>query len=106
MKKIVVIPTYNEKENLEAIVSAVLDVDVENHVLVVDDSSPDGTGEIADAMAAGQERVHVLHRPGKQGIGPAYRDGFRRALELVAELIVQMGADFSQPPESETPGIA
>jgi dolichol-phosphate mannosyltransferase len=97
MKKIVVIPTYNEKENVEAIARAVLDVDPDTEVLIVDDNSPDGTGKIADWLAAQNLRVHVLHRPGKQGIGPAYKDGFRRALELDADLIVQMDADFSHP---------
>jgi len=97
MKKIVVIPTYNEKENLERIVAAVLDVDPENEVLVADDNSPDGTGAIADRLAGADARVHVVHRPGKEGIGPAYRDGFRKALELGADLIVQMDADFSHP---------
>lgn len=97
MKKVIVIPTYNEKENLEAIVEAVLGVDVENEVLVVDDNSPDGTGSLADRLAAVQPRAHVLHRPGKQGIGPAYKDGFRRALELDADFVVQMDADFSHP---------
>ncbi len=100
MKKIVVIPTYNEKDNLEPIVRAVLAVDAATEVLVVDDNSPDGTGAIADRLAADESRVHVLHRPGKQGIGPAYRDGFRRALELGADRIVQMDADFSHPPAS------
>mgnify|MGYP005847264761 CR=1 FL=1 len=99
-KKIVVIPTYDEKENLEAIVAAVLGVDAEVEVLVVDDDSPDGTGRIAEELARAEPRVHVLHRPGKQGIGPAYRDGFRRALELGADRIVQMDADFSHPPDS------
>src|SRR5512139_2943425 len=97
MKKIVVIPTYNEKENVEAITRAVLDVDPETEVLIVDDNSPDGTGRIADWLAAQNLRVHVLHRPGKQGIGPAYKDGFRRALDLGADLVVQMEADFSHP---------
>ncbi len=97
MKKIVVIPTYNEKENLEKIVAAVLAVDAENEVLVADDNSPDGTGEIADALAKKDARVHVLHRATKAGIGPAYRDGFREALRLGADLIVQMDADFSHP---------
>jgi dolichol-phosphate mannosyltransferase len=97
MKKIVVIPTYNEKENVEAITRAVLDVDPDTEVLIVDDNSPDGTGKIADWLAGQNLRVHVLHRPGKQGIGPAYKDGFRRALELDADLIVQMDADFSHP---------
>ena len=100
MRKIVVIPTYNELENLEKIVTAVLDVDAENEVLIVDDSSPDGTGKTADALAAKQPRLHVLHRPGKQGIGPAYKDGFAKALELGADLVVQMDADFSHPVEA------
>ena len=100
MKKIVVIPTYNEKENIEKITSAVLAEDREIEVLVVDDNSPDGTGAIADAMAAADPRVHVLHRAGKEGLGPAYCAGFRRALELGADLIVQMDADFSHPPDS------
>ncbi len=100
MRKIVVIPTYNEKENLEKIVGAVLDVDREVEVLVVDDNSPDGTGAIADTLAAADPRVHVLHRAGKEGLGPAYRAGFRRALELGADLVVQMDADFSHPPDA------
>ncbi len=100
MKKIVVIPTYNEKENLERIVDAVLGVDAENEVLVVDDASPDGTGDIADRLVAQSARVHVLHRAGKAGIGPAYRDGFRHALGLGADLVVQMDADFSHPVEA------
>jgi dolichol-phosphate mannosyltransferase len=97
MKKIVVIPTYNEKENVEGIARDVLDVDPENEVLIVDDNSPDGTGRLADALAGAEPRVHVLHRAGKEGIGPAYKEGFRRALELGADLVVQMDADFSHP---------
>ncbi|MFP6626754.1 MAG: polyprenol monophosphomannose synthase [Deltaproteobacteria bacterium] len=97
MKKIVVVPTYNEKENIESLIEAVLGVDVDNQLLVVDDNSPDGTGEIVDGLAASNPRVHVLHREAKQGIGPAYRDGFQRALELGADLVVQMDADFSHP---------
>jgi dolichol-phosphate mannosyltransferase len=99
MKKVVVIPTYNEKENIAQITRAVLAVDPENEVLVADDASPDGTGAIVDALAAAEPRVHVLHRPDKQGIGPAYKDGFARALELGADLVVQMDADFSHSPE-------
>jgi dolichol-phosphate mannosyltransferase len=101
MRKIVVIPTYNEKENVEAIVRAVLAQAPDIEVLIADDASPDGTGEIADRLVASEGgRVHVLHRPGKQGIGPAYRDGFRRALELGADAIVQMDADFSHPADA------
>jgi dolichol-phosphate mannosyltransferase len=97
MKKIVVIPTYNEIENVEAIVRAVLGVDSEVEVLVVDDNSPDGTGTRADKIAIKEPRVHVLHRAGKEGIGPAYKDGFRYALDLGADVVVQMDADFSHP---------
>jgi dolichol-phosphate mannosyltransferase len=99
MKKVIVVPTYNEKENVREIVRAILDVDVENEVLVVDDNSPDGTGAIADELGAADARVHVLHRAGKEGIGPAYKAGFVRAIELGADLVVQMDADFSHPPQ-------
>src|SRR5687768_8362179 len=95
----VVLPTYNEAENLERIVTAVLAAAPEvGGVLVVDDASPDGTGEIADRMAAADPRVAVLHRPGKAGLGPAYVAGFRRVLDEGAELVVQMDADFSHDP--------
>jgi dolichol-phosphate mannosyltransferase len=98
-KKIAVIPTYNERENLEAIVKAVLAADPNTEVLIVDDNSPDGTGQIADELSGSSSRIHVLHRGAKEGIGPAYKDGFRRALELGADLVVQMDADFSHSPE-------
>jgi dolichol-phosphate mannosyltransferase len=96
---VIVIPTYNEAENLPLIVPEVLAQDERLAVLVVDDASPDGTGKIADDLAARlPERVHVLHRDGKRGLGPAYRDGLRHALDLGADAIVQMDADFSHPP--------
>ncbi len=95
----VVVPTYNERENLRPLVEAVLAHGPPYRVLVVDDASPDGTGDLADALAARHgDRVRVLHRPAKQGIGPAYAAGFRRALELDADLIVQMDADHSHDP--------
>jgi dolichol-phosphate mannosyltransferase len=97
---IVVIPTYNERENLPLLVPQVLARDPRIEVLVVDDSSPDGTGKVADELAAADPRVHVLHRPQKQGLGPAYRAGLRRALDLGADVVVQMDADFSHPPET------
>jgi dolichol-phosphate mannosyltransferase len=78
----------------------VLEQDPRLEVLVVDDASPDGTGKLADELAAASPRVHVLHRSAKQGLGPAYRAGFRRALELGADAVVQMDADFSHPPEA------
>lgn len=100
MKKIVVVPTYNECENIERLTRAVLATDAETEVLVVDDGSPDGTGAIVETLAAAEPRVHILHRVAKNGIGPAYKAGFTRALELGADLIVQMDADFSHPPQT------
>ncbi len=98
---VIVIPTYNEAENLPLIVPEVLAQDERLAVLVVDDESPDGTGKIADDLAERlPERVHVLHRDGKRGLGPAYRDGLRRALDLGADAVVQMDADFSHPPDA------
>ncbi len=97
---VVVIPTYNEAENLPLLVPRVLEQHPELEVLVVDDDSPDGTGKLADELAGTEPRVQVLHRRAKQGLGAAYRAGLARALELGAELVVQMDADFSHPPES------
>ena len=95
----VVVPTYNEAENLPVIVPQVLEQDPRIDVLVVDDNSPDGTGQLADQMAAADPRVHVLHRPGKGGLGKAYLAGFRWALERDYELIFEMDADFSHDPK-------
>jgi dolichol-phosphate mannosyltransferase len=97
---IVVIPTYNECENLPLIVPRVLEQDPRLEVLVVDDDSPDGTGKLADELAEKEPRVHVLHRARKEGLGPADRAGIQRALELGADFVVQMDADFSHPPET------
>ena len=97
---LVVIPTYNEAENLPLLVPQVLAQDPRIEILVVDDNSPDGTGKVADDLVESTGRVHVLHRPAKQGLGAAYRAGLTRALELGAELIIQMDADFSHPPET------
>ena len=95
----VVLPTYNERENVERIASAILASLPEASLLIVDDSSPDGTGELADTIAAHEPRVSVLHRPAKQGLGVAYRDGFRWVLERPdARAVVQMDADFSHDP--------
>jgi dolichol-phosphate mannosyltransferase len=94
-----VIPTYNEAANLEPIVAETLEqLPAARRLLVVDDSSPDGTGRIADRLAEGREDVAVLHRPAKQGLGPAYVAGFREALAGGAELIAHMDADFSHDP--------
>ena len=95
----VVLPTYNERDNLEPIASAILAALPEASLLVVDDSSPDGTGQLADTIAAREPRVSVLHRPGKQGLGIAYRAGFRWVLERPeTRAVVQMDADFSHDP--------
>jgi dolichol-phosphate mannosyltransferase len=97
---IAVVPTYNEAENLPLLVPQVLDQDPRIEVLVVDDASPDGTGKLADELASEHTRVHVLHRSEKRGLGPAYREGLLRALDLGADFVVQMDADFSHPPEA------
>nr|WP_275943134.1 polyprenol monophosphomannose synthase [Pseudenhygromyxa sp. WMMC2535] len=93
-------PTYNERENLEAILDAISAAQPNFHVLVIDDASPDGTGEIADTRAAADERVHVLHRRGKEGLGKAYLDGFAWALASDAGYthVFEMDADFSHDP--------
>jgi len=94
-----VLPTYNEAGNIEAFVEAVRPkLPASARVLVVDDNSPDGTGEIADRLAAEDERVAVLHRPHKEGLGPAYIAGFKRALGEGAGLILEMDSDFSHDP--------
>ncbi len=99
MKTVVCLPTYNERENLEPLVRALGEVLPEGgQVLVIDDSSPDGTGELADSLADALEYVDVLHRPRKEGLGPAYLDGFRHALALGADLILEMDCDFSHAP--------
>jgi dolichol-phosphate mannosyltransferase len=95
----VVLPTYNERENLERVAAAILEALPEGSLLVVDDRSPDGTGELADTIAAREPRVAVLHRPAKEGLGVAYRDGFRWVLDRAdTRAVVQMDADFSHDP--------
>ena len=99
-RAVLCLPTYNERENLEAMIDAlgdVLDTD-RDRVLVIDDGSPDGTGEIADRLASELPWVSVLHRRSKEGIGPAYIAGFRRALSDGAELVLEMDCDFSHDP--------
>ena len=96
MTATVCLPTYNERENVEAMVRALAEYGV--RVLVIDDASPDGTGEIADRLAAELAFVDVLHRERKEGLGPAYLAGFRRALADGAQLILEMDCDFSHDP--------
>jgi dolichol-phosphate mannosyltransferase len=98
-RALVVVPTYNERINLPLIVPLILQQDSRIEVLVVDDNSPDGTGRLADEMAAENRRIHVLHRPGKAGLGKAYLAGFRWALECDYDFIFEMDADFSHDPK-------
>lgn len=101
METLVIIPTYNEIENVTNVVSAVLGLGSGIEVLVIDDNSPDGTGATADAMAAVNPRLHVLHRPGKLGLGSAYIMGFHWALENTdAKCVFEMDADFSHDPQA------
>ena len=97
-----VLPTYNEAENLEPLVQAatgsLASASPDHRLLIVDDNSPDGTGQIADRLAAARDDVEVLHRAAKEGLGPAYLAGFRRALDAGAELVLEMDADFSHDP--------
>jgi dolichol-phosphate mannosyltransferase len=97
-RALVIIPTYNERENLPKIVPVILQQDPRLEVLVVDDNSPDGTGKLAAALAAEDSRVHVLHRAGKLGLGTAYVAGFRWALEGGYDYVFEMDADFSHDP--------
>lgn len=101
---LVIIPTYDEAENLPRIVPRVLEQDARIDVLVVDDASPDGTGEIADRLAETEPRIHVLHRQGKEGLGRAYLAGFRYGLEHGYDILFEMDADFSHPPDA-LPGL-
>jgi dolichol-phosphate mannosyltransferase len=99
LRVLVIIPTYNESENLEKIVGRVQAAAPQAHILVADDNSPDGTGKIADRLAADDERVHVLHRAGKEGLGKAYLAGFAWGIEAGYDVIVEMDADGSHRPE-------
>ena len=100
----VIIPTYNERDNIEIIAKRVRSAVPDAHLLIVDDNSPDGTGEIADKLAGGDPNVHVLHRAGKAGLGAAYIAGFRWALERDYGAVVEMDADGSHQPE-HLPGL-
>lgn len=98
MIPVVVIPTYNERDNIEKLVEAVIAQSDTLKIVIVDDNSPDGTGIIADKIASANMRVSVLHRSGKLGLGSAYRQGFKLALEMGADCVVEMDADFSHDP--------
>lgn len=98
-KALIIFPTYNEKENIEQIIKAVLPYDPGINVLVVDDNSPDGTGEIVDRLVANDTRINVLHRPGKEGLGKAYLAGFKWGIKNKFDYIFEMDADFSHDPK-------
>ncbi len=98
MRSLVIIPTYNERENLAPLVAAVLAADPALDILVVDDNSPDGTGALADDLAAGDDRIDVMHRPAKGGLGPAYRAGFAWGMERNFDVLCEMDADLSHDP--------
>ncbi|MGX1882190.1 polyprenol monophosphomannose synthase [Streptomyces sp. NPDC055287] len=98
-RALVIIPTYNEAENIKPIVSRVRAAVPDAHVLVADDNSPDGTGKTADEIAAADDQVHVLHRKGKEGLGAAYLAGFRWGIEHDYGVLVEMDADGSHQPE-------
>ena len=98
-RALVIVPTYNERENIRSLISAVLAADTRIDLLVVDDNSPDGTGDLVQELSDGDSRVHLLRRPAKMGLGTAYRDGFRWALARPEyEYVFEMDADFSHDP--------
>jgi dolichol-phosphate mannosyltransferase len=100
MERLVIIPTYNERENIGPLLDCLLALPFGLDVLVVDDNSPDGTGELVDSRRQGEPRIHLIRRPGKMGLGSAYVAGFRYALAHGAMLIFEMDADFSHDPEA------
>ncbi len=100
MKAMIIIPTYNEKENILKLIDVLMDTDPDLEVLIVDDNSPDGTGELVEEAARQNPRVHVMHRPGKMGLGTAYISGFRYCLQRTdIECVFEMDADFSHQPK-------
>jgi len=98
-RALIIFPTYNEKENIERIIEAVLPLDPRINILVVDDNSPDGTGQIADRLAEADSRINVLHREKKEGLGRAYIAGFKWGIEHKFDYLFEMDADFSHGPE-------
>ncbi len=99
MKSIIIIPTYNEKENIERLIEQITKLNRDFHVLIIDDNSPDGTGRIADGLAQKHSEVSVIHRSGKLGLGTAYIAGFKYGVENNYDLVFTMDADFSHQPK-------
>lgn len=106
MKTLVVIPTYDEKDNVAAMAEALFAVDPSLEILFVDDNSPDGTGDVIEGLIKNDSRIHCLHREKKEGLAKAYLAGFKRAIELGADRIVQMDCDFSHDPKDVTRLVA
>ena len=100
MKSIVVIPTYNEKENINRMIDTLFGLGLDLQILIVDDNSPDGTGKMVDERIKADSRVHVIHRAGKLGLGSAYCEGFTYAAKLDVDYILEMDADFSHDPST------
>jgi dolichol-phosphate mannosyltransferase len=100
VEKLIIVPTYNERDNIDRLLTRLLALPYELHVLVVDDHSPDGTGDLVAARVEREPRIHLLRRAGKLGLGSAYRDGFRFALDQGAQLVFEMDADFSHDPDA------
>lgn len=100
MRILVIVPTYNERENVRRKIPTVLAQDPRIEILVVDDASPDGTGDVVEHMGRQEPRVHILHRTAKEGLGPAYLAGFEWALARGYDLVFEMDADISHPPEA------
>ena len=105
-KALIIVPTYNERENIPSLIAQVLEKDPRIEMLIVDDNSPDKTGDLVEEIGRGEPRVHLLRRPGKLGLGTAYLDGFRWALARDYEYIFEMDADFSHDPRHLTEFLA
>jgi dolichol-phosphate mannosyltransferase len=99
MKSMIILPTYNERDNIEKLVSSIIGLNKGFYITIIDDNSPDGTGEIADKLAVIHPEIHVIHRPEKSGLGTAYIEGFRYALSKNMDYIFEMDADFSHHPK-------
>jgi dolichol-phosphate mannosyltransferase len=98
MRALIIIPTYNERDNIQQLIPMLMDMNPPLRILVVDDNSPDGTGTLVDNLASKNDRIQVLHRPGKQGLGSAYIAGFKHAIQQDVDCIFEMDADFSHDP--------
>ena len=99
MRPLIIIPTYNERANIQKLIPLLMELDISLSVLVVDDNSPDGTGKLVNDMSEQNDRIHILHRPGKLGLGSAYIAGFKHAIQQDVDCIFEMDADFSHDPD-------